>query len=368
LRLHFRLLLAAAGMVAAVVACGVETNPLQGLFTDTTGKTLEDGATDGAASDGSTGTQPVRLGPTSAGSGLDQLESYRANLILDFEGTLGGERSAGHLESLTEVNRAAAALHHYMNIEADIPNGEQANGVSEFFRINNEVYISQAGEALQFEAESSAQTRPGDLGFYELERLIVLPRVVRAQPQLENLNGQHVLRYNFDQDDLESADLNFEQAEGDAWITVSGDYLVQYVVSATVDILTPLPNGRLMDQGRLTIQYKLTDINTSIPIASPKSTTALKAPFAEFPAPPRSELTAIYPTFIEYTSVISPISATLFYQGGLTANGWTEESTSIFNEKSRLTFSKDDQLLTIIVTPAEDPDKIKIVLDVVRQR
>jgi hypothetical protein len=368
LSVHFRLLLAAAGIVAAVVACGVETNPLQGLFTDPTGETMENGAAGEAASAGSPGAQAIRLGLSSADSGLEQLESYRANLILDFEGTLGAEGSAGHLESLTEVNRSAAALHRYMNIEADIPNVEQANGVSEFFRIGDEVYINQAGEALQFRAESNARALPGDLGFYELEQLIVLPSTVRQQPQLENLNGQHVLRYSFDQDDLESADINFEQAKGDAWITGSGDYLVQYVISATVDILTPLPNARLMDQGRLNIQYKLTDINASIPIASPKRTAALTAPFAEFPAPPRSELTAIYPTFIEYTSVISPISATLFYQGGLAANGWTEESTSIFNEKSRLTFSKDDQLLTIIVTPAEDPDKIKIVLDVVSQR
>ena len=356
------------GIALAGAACGVEGKSLLGLFKDTSAEKERAATATENSFAGSGDGQPFTLAPTSAGSRLDQLDSYRANLTLDFEGTLGGEVSTGHLESLTEINSSQAALHRYFNADVDSPNFKSAEGISQFFSIEDNIFISRPGETLKFKTEDSAAILPGDMGFLELEKLIILPPAVLEPPRIERLNGKNVLRYSFDQDDLESADIFFEQAEGEAWITVPGDYLMQYVISATIKTIVPVPNAHLLDDGSLVIQYKLTDINASIPITAPANLDLGQSPFADFPAPPEAELTAVYPSLIEYTGVISPISATLFYQNGLTATGWAEENSSIFNEKSRLTFSKDDQQLTILVTPAEDPAKTKIVLDLVRQR
>ncbi len=42
--------------------------------------------------------------------------------------------------------------------------------------------------------------------------------------------------------------------------------------------------------------------------------------------------------------------------------GWTQDEAVLFNEKARLVFSKAGQSLTIIITPAEASDKIKVTL------
>jgi hypothetical protein len=62
-------------------------------------------------------------------------------------------------------------------------------------------------------------------------------------------------------------------------------------------------------------------------------------------------------------SAITPITAALFYRDQLTSQGWTENQAEIFNEKARLTYAKDDESLTVLINPADERDKIKVLLD-----
>lgn len=303
--------------------------------------------------------QRFAVGVNAVNSGLSRLNSYRANLTVDFNGTRSGQPSSGRIESLTEINRPAAARHHYLNVNATIPH-VQNRGISEFFQIDRQIYVTSPNETMQFEAPANSQISPGTLGFFELDRLVVLPAMVSTPPQTETLHGQPVQRYSFTQADLPSDAIIFERAQGNLWVAETDNYLVQYVISATVKMPTPIPNAHILDRGWLNLSYTLTDVNADVPISPPAQTGG---PFANFPPPPNSQITAVYPTLIEYSSVTSPISATLFYQTGLPPNGWTEESADLFEEKARLIFSKDSQRLTILITPADDPDKIKIVLD-----
>ena len=84
---------------------------------------------------------------------------------------------------------------------------------------------------------------------------------------------------------------------------------------------------------------------------------------------PLEWIISVFPDLVEYVSATTPLSATQFYQNELAALTWTEEHASIFQEKARLTFAKDGQILTIIITPVGDSQKIKVVLDInVRQK
>lgn len=307
--------------------------------------------------------QPFAIAPSSARSNLERLNSYRANLIIDFAGTRGDQPASGRIESLTEVNRPANALRHYLNINADIPNLPDSRGIAQFFKIGNQVYVSRNGEAFQFEA-GNASLSPGNVGLFELDSFIIIPPTVPNAPSIEKIEGQNALHYRFDQNDVSHPNFSINQAQGDVWVAVPDNYLLQYVISATLRVVAPLPNAPILDQGQLNLSYKLTDINADIVITPPENVTPGRTPFAGFPPPPESQITAIYPTLIEYTSVISPISATLFYQTGLPATGWSEEAAEIFEEKSRLIYSKDSQRLTVLITPTDDPRKIKIVLDI----
>ena len=114
----------------------------------------------------------------------------------------------------------------------------------------------------------------------------------------------------------------------------------------------------------MTLHYSLTDINTDLTINPPSISTMLRDnQLDHLPRLPDAEISSIFPTLIEYTSVISPISATLYYRDELTAQEWTENNAEIFNEKTRLIYSKEDQRLDVIITPTADPDKVKVVLN-----
>jgi hypothetical protein len=151
------------------------------------------------------------------------------------------------------------------------------------------------------------------------------------------------------------------------WVATPGDFLLQYVISASLKSRTPLPDPHFFDEGQLTLRYALTDIDTDLTITPPDTDTILtRNQLAQLPRLPDAQIITIFPTLLEYTSVISPISATLFYRDQLTALEWTENSADIFNEKSRLSYAKEGQTVIILITPGDTPEQVKVVLDVNR--
>lgn len=342
-------------VVSLTLACGFNPNALRGLLSPGT-------PTPEAAAN----AQRYALGPTSAATGLSQLASYQANLVVDFEGVRSEEAVSGRIESLTEVTQQPAALHRYLNSSTAIPRAEIAAGTAEFFQVGDTIYVkkSSADPWLTFQG---AQVAPDALGFFEFDRLIVLPTTVAEPPILETLNDLPVEHYVFTETDLDDPNIVFEQAQGDVWIAADDFYVMQYVISATLRVVIPNPNTDLFHEGRLNLRYSLTDINSDLVITPPAAATSQSTPFDRLPRLPDAEITSIYPTLLEYTSAISAISATLYYRDALIAQEWAEEDIQIFNEKSHLSYSKDGQRLTVIITPAETPEQIKVTVDVVER-
>ena len=298
----------------------------------------------------------------SASQGLAQLKSYRINLSLDFEGTRNGQLVSGQLESLTEVTRNPAALHQYLKVESTLTNTEIISGVSEFYRLADKVYVKK-GDAGEWFTFTDAAVSPADLGFFALDRLIVLPASVTQPPQPDLLKGVKTQRYTFSERDLSDSNIIFAQAEGDLWLAQSGPYLAQYAISATLHRVIPDPQAHIFDQGYMNLSYTLTSPNADLTIAPPIDAFAGSKALNNLPRLPDAQIVSIFPTFIEYTSAITPIGAALFYRTQLTTEGWTEDQANIFNEKARLAYSKEDEALTIIINPADEENKIKVLLD-----
>jgi hypothetical protein len=210
----------------------------------------------------------------------------------------------------------------------------------------------------------AGQLSTDEIGLFELDQLIILPLTVSTPPQSETLNELSVQHYSFTGSDLPRSNLIFDKAQGDLWIASHGNFLIQYIISATLRTAPPIPQAHLLDQGQLTLHYSLTDLNTDLTINPPAISAMLRDnQLDHLPRLPDAEITSIFPTLIEYTSVISPISATLYYRDELTAQEWTENNAEIFNEKTRLIYSKEDQRLDVIITPTKDPTKVKVVLN-----
>jgi hypothetical protein len=301
------------------------------------------------------------IGPTSVSSGLSGLKSYRTNLTVDFTGNRNGEVARGHIEASTEVIQQPPALHHYLKIDGQFPKARMPAGVSEFFRINDRVYLKKAGDNLWSQFTGPDLT-PGQLGFYELERLVTLPAAVATLPITETLNGSNVQHYRFSEADLTSSNIIFDQAQGEVWVATPGDYVAQYVISTSLRITLPDPKAHLFDQGQLILHYTLTDVDADFTITPPADIPTNNT-LSNLPRLPDAEIISVFPDLVEYISATTPLSATQFYQNELAALEWMEEHASIFQEKARLTFAKDGQILTIIITPTED-NKIKVVLDI----
>lgn len=338
-----------------LTACRSSPNPIRELWPAT-----------GTSPQLTTTPQEYPIAVHSVQSGLTDLKSYQANLSLDFEGVRSGEPAAGHVEAITKVTQEPPALYQYLDIDLDVDNPRISAGTSELFNVDDKIYVKKAaGEPwLTF---TNTQVMPDTLDFFEFDRLIVIPKTVSTSSQLETLNGIDVEHYVFDESDLSHPNIVFEEAQGDVWLATPDHYVMQYVISATIRYVIPDPKVHVFDQGQFNLRYTLTGINSDFTITPPAEALTSNDPINMLPRLPDAEIISVFPTLIEYTSAISAISATLFYRDELSGLGWTEENSAIFNEKSLLNYSQDDRLLSIIITPVEDEDKIKVLMSLDNQ-
>lgn len=304
---------------------------------------------------------PIALNLNSVSDGMAGLPGYQTHLTVNFAGTRSDQPAQGRLESLTEVTRQPAALHQKLQVNTTLTSTGIISGVSEFYRLDDQVYVKKGPEEAWFTFTDGA-VLPADLGFFALDRLIVLPAEV-SSPRSERLEDREVQRFSFTERDLSAPNLIFEQAEGDLWLAQPEGYLAQYVISATVRVVIPDPKVHLFDQGRLNLRYTVSEPDAGLTITPPGEAQVERGPLSRLPRLPDAQIVSIFPTFIEYTSAITPIGAALFYRDQLMGKGWTENQADIFNEKARLTYAKDDASLTVLITPGDERDKIKVLLD-----
>lgn len=299
--------------------------------------------------------------PQTVSDNLNQLDNYRLKYSVVFTGTRGGQPAAGSIESLVEVNRQPPALHQYLLVQAELPQAGTVPGESQFYWTGDKAYVKKGSTGPWF-TFSSGQVTPDQFGFLELERLITLPDTVAAPPRFANLAGRSIQQYTFDESDLSDPNIIFEDAAGEVWLTTIGNYVMRYEISASLRIVIPDPKAHLFDEGHMTLSYTLSDINSDLTIAPPTGALTITNSLSDLPRLPDADIISVFPGFLEYTSAITPIGAALFYRDELTGQDWVEESLSAFNEKARLVYSREKQKVTILINPANIPDKIKVSL------
>lgn len=335
-RIRVRLLLLTAGAAAALLACRF---------------TLPAGQPPAVPS-----PTAVRyaVGLTGVDQGLDQINSYRVAITVDFEGFKNGQAVAGRLETVEEVSRQPAVRRQLLSTQVFSAGAAIPAEMYEVIQTGDQFYTNRAGQETWLNQLVGAMPEMGAFTpFFNLEWLMPLPATVTAAPQPQALNGLTAQQYTFTEQDLNPDNVIIESAQGALWLAAPGNLLAQYTLSATVKFLAPPPDARLLDQGRLTLQYTLTQINSPFtPEPPPANLILSRTRLASLPRPPDAEPAAVYPGLVEYTSAISPISATLFYRTELAAAGWVENNSEIFEEKARLAYARGDEVLQITITPA----------------
>lgn len=295
----------------------------------------------------------------SINSGLDALDSYQATYTATFTGTRGGQATSGMIKTEAAVDRLAGALHRTMAVEADLPQAGSGSGVSDFYRLDDKIYLVNGKEVIWFQVGPGMDITAEDVGFFDLSQLLVLPEQVDSPPETVTLNGRPARKLTFTEQDLTHPNFIFQRASGSVWLSEEENLVQQYEISAALRILTPLPHAHILDEGQLKLTYSLTDIDGKLRISPPAGSR--HSPLVDLPRPADAAISAVYPALLEYTSAISPVSATLFYQNQLAELGWTQVLTTVFEEKAQLAFNKDDQTTTILINPDQNK-KVKVVL------
>lgn len=293
------------------------------------------------------------------GSGLDRFDSYQTETVLEFDGTRSGQPASGAITSRMAVDQQIGALETTLDIDGELPNVEATDGTSAFYRLGKKVYLEQSGEVIWFEPMPGTNITPTDVGFFDLSRLVVLPRTASSPSQTALFDGEPVTKIAFTEQDLSDPNMVFERAAGTVWVARPENIVRRYTLSATLRYVTPVPYAHVLDEGTIRLAYELTDLNSELEIRPPEGSR--HSPLADLPRPTDAEIVAVYPTLLEYTSAISPVSATLFYRDELPPLEWTPVLTTVFEEKARLAFAKDEETATILINPYQD-DKVKVVL------
>ncbi len=304
---------------------------------------------------------PYPVGVGSVEDDLDKLPGYRAEFTVDFEGTRHSRPANGRIETTTEVVHAPPALHYTFYQTGQLPQAKIPAGVSEFYRIEERVYLKKAGETLwtQF---AGPQAVPADFDFLDLQRLVVLPLTVATPPLTQTLKGMTVTHFVFTETNLLDPHILFERAQGEVWLASEG-YVARYTLSGTLRITLPDSKSHLFDEGQLNLRYTLTPLREDFSIEPPVEVPTTNL-LNNLPRLPDADVVSAFPDLVEYLSATPPVSATHFYQNELTAQQWVEESAAVFEEKARLVFSKDGRTLTIIITPLDNSQNIKVLLNI----
>jgi hypothetical protein len=116
-----------------------------------------------------------------------------------------------------------------------------------------------------------------------------------------------------------------------------------------------------LDEGTVSLRYRVLETDSGLTIDPPP--VGAKNMLVSLPQLPDSRLTIVFPAYVELTSPTSPISATLFYQDELPAQSWKTRTSAIFREKAALTFEKNGQSLSLLILPAAESGRTKVVLE-----
>ena len=307
---------------------------------------------------------PYTLSLESARTQLSHVDSYEAAYDVYFEGTRGGQAVSGHITSVMQADNQDDAAHIRMTVSGDEAGFENITEPLEYYRRDNTIYVKEPLGWTWFEQMPGTRILPEDVGLFDLNSLFLMPKTSSAPAETDTFEGEPVTKWDFTEHDLSDPNVIVERAAGTIWLD-DENLVRRYALTATLRFVTPIPHAHILDEGDLALSYEVTGLNERQTIRPPRQLLFHNS-LAELPRPDDAELTAVYPALLEYTSAISPVSATLFYQNELSTLGWTSVLTDVFEEKARLAFSKDDQTNHIIINPAQDK-KVKVVLSLDRE-
>lgn len=280
-------------------------------------------------------------------AGLANLPSYKATLIINFDGSRGGQSSQWSKTYVMLTTREPHARQLTIEKTGDLSDLDAVIWVEV-----GEAAYEKRGEntciATLIEEGNSLSDR--------LEPASFLNGVIGAEEAgNETVNDVAADHYTFDESAFGQSDI--AQSTGEMWVAAEGGYIVKYVLTTKGDA-DYFGEGI---EGTLTWDYELTDVNQPVTFALPDD-----CPAGRVDAPLLPDATNILnvPSLLTYDTASTLADAAAFYQEQIPALGWTLlDEPTITETSAMMGFTQADQILTVIITADGTGTKVQIVLD-----
>ncbi|HET7009876.1 MAG TPA: hypothetical protein VFI11_03805 [Anaerolineales bacterium] len=266
--------------------------------------------------------------------GLSDLQTYRAELRLDFEGMKDGEPLEWSQTLSLAVDRSEQA--RLLSVDFTDSDGAESNTavVAGQFR---QIHFTRSGAG----ACSGRLVEPSDTAPEIPEPARLLPPVhgASAAGTSEVFEGVDVVRYQLDELSVtfgEGADV-----EGSALVASEGGYLVQYMLRV-VGSAGQFGEGV---SGEMRWVYELQDVNRALSLAPPPG---CPVETVEAPMPEDAREVVSRPGFLSFATDLVIPQAAEFYEERLPDEGWDPSTDNFVSDTfAFLTYARGGDRLTI---------------------
>jgi hypothetical protein len=291
--------------------------------------------------------------------GLKKLQSFRSEMKVTWEGKKSGKPVEGYITITYAMVHEPPA--YEMHIKSS---GLEDLGAQE--GQNYEVSFVQVGKQMWFynaEDDSWMQMPAGDMdveeGYFGFSPAEMLPGfgesiTKRRSATTETVNGVECYKYSFTEEDMEKDEDMGEvtSASGEAWVAAEGEYVVKFSLEADI---SASPNDEMFDEGTVTMDYEIFDINQPFTIEPPAEALGQSVGREDIPMLPDAEVEFSTPMMISYKTESSVTEAGKFYKDEMPKNGWKldEGGETTLEDMVILNYAKDGDKAYVMISKDE---------------
>jgi hypothetical protein len=286
-------------------------------------------------------------------SGLENLNSYRSMMYVEWEGTEGGEPSSGYLHIEYASVREPPAYEMHMTGEGFDAGGDMGLGTVSFVQVGETAYFYD-GESGNW-SQVPAGTFDFEEGFFFTPQDFMSGFSTSTGKRSlvpQSVNGVMCHKYTFSEKDLVSMSPDEGQitrADGEAYVAVDGGYIVK--LSVEIEMVAGSDEVATFDEGTIWMVFELSDINQPITIEAPEGVSDQPAGREDIPLMPDATEVSSSADFVTYATSSSLSDVTSFYESEMPANGWEASEESIkMEDMTWMDFTKNGETASIMVS------------------
>ncbi len=296
------------------------------------------------------------------------LQSYRSTTDVVVTGTVNGRQVTESFHLLLEHTSDPLAQHIVMTGTGT--DGEPSENSIEMYLIEGTMYMKMGGQWLSVPANEGEALTEGMLAPNDLiESTCGWKKAGKTE-----INGIKVVHWTINMADMRKCTPTNEafamdeinDAGGDLYVAEDGGYTVQMdLFFEGKDLGLNISDGaEPVQEGRMEIHYKLTDVNRPLNIELPPEAKASGAPPGDIPIPDDAQELNNMMGMTTFLSPGSPQEMADFYKAEMPKNGWTEVSVDEMNGMFMLEYSKEGQTAKMVIQTDEEKQMTSVFITV----